>query len=154
MPLTTIRYSFGGVTQRKTAKTFCTECGKKISRVVSRQYYENGLHNVEETRKKNWLEIDDEVAFLEKTGCICKNCEDVAEGLPVVIKKNKSDYEVFSRSKKPKRLGLIRRTDEWGSWVKWRIISPRKLQPYSNGAKRYNGFKTLADAKEYFVGKI
>jgi hypothetical protein len=140
----TVRYTFAPVTQKKTAKTFCTECGKKLKRIVSRQFYRNGFHDEAKTRQEHATEIDKEVKELEQKGIVCTNCENIANDAPIVKKKNKNEYEVFAR-KDNKLLGLVRRNpDSFCTWVKWLVVSP-KVDRYGKNCK------TLQDGVETVV---
>src|SRR6185312_12896110 len=70
----TVSYRFDEVVQRKTCKVLCTLCKRKRNKVVSEGYYENGMHNVQETRASNWVKIDAQIAKLEAEGLICQTC--------------------------------------------------------------------------------
>ena len=73
--MSTVRYTFSAVVQRGEAKTKCTGCGKKLTRVVKKSYYRNGFHNEDETREKNRVWIASEIARLGRDGVVCKSCQ-------------------------------------------------------------------------------
>lgn len=75
---TTTRMTFQGVKQCRTVKTFCTGCGKKLTRVLTTTYYRNGFHDEAKTRAENDAKLDRDAKKLEKNGTTCKACDNVA----------------------------------------------------------------------------
>lgn len=69
-----MRYTFAPVKTRREVETFCQKCGKKMKRVLSRQCYDNGFHNVASTMEKYRKDLDKEQRRLEKKGTICSAC--------------------------------------------------------------------------------
>ena len=136
-----ITVTWGYRRQCMKVKTFCTECNKKLTRVVERGYYDNGFHNPRETHNKNWEEIKKEAAKLEKKGTVCKTCIEVAQGVPTFRKikdgtakyRNGEKYtfkrwEIITRDKQPKQLGIVREYD--GGWAKFLIEKPKDKSIY------------------------
>lgn len=69
-----MRYTFAPVRTRRTVKTFCPSCNKKLTRVLTRQCYDNGFHHVPTTMAKYAKELDKEQKRLEKKGTTCGKC--------------------------------------------------------------------------------
>ncbi len=138
---TYIKVSWGYRRQCKKVKTFCTTCKKTIHRVVERGYYDNGFHDARKTSAKNWEEIEVEAKKLAKSGDVCKTCQDIADGIPTFkriedgleckgteFEKKCKRWEILSREKTPKRLGIVREYD--GGWAKFLITYPKAKSIY------------------------
>lgn len=66
--------TFGKSVIKRTCKTFCSGCGKKLTRVVSDQYYRNGLHDEATTRAKMNTDVEKRASELRSAGTHCKAC--------------------------------------------------------------------------------
>ena len=58
-----------------TVDTLCNKCGKKRKRKISRECYDNGLHDVNQTMRKHSDELDEEAEKMKRDGIMCKTCE-------------------------------------------------------------------------------
>lgn len=92
-----VSYQFSEQRMTRQVKTFCPQCNKKLNRVISRSYYNNGFHNVSETRDKYNAELNKEAAELMEKGVLCGACVDANNGTPIVKKKG-DIWEAFDRS--------------------------------------------------------
>jgi hypothetical protein len=61
---------------KRSVNTKCPDCDKKVSRILVREYCDNGFHNIDDTCKKYVSELDKEEADAKLNGIRCSICEE------------------------------------------------------------------------------